>query len=85
MADADHDNKIVENVLDLQRQCRLRLGELESALRGIDDDGIGSAASARLLAKEQENRSLLEQLRHSNRMLQVKIGIHSFSIETLNL
>jgi hypothetical protein len=67
IADADHDNKIVENVLSLQRQCRTGLAELEAELESADSVGGDTGAAAaiwaeRLVDVERENRRLLDQL-----------------------
>jgi hypothetical protein len=77
IADADHDNKIVENVLLLQRQCRAGVAELEAELAGAAAAGGDAEAAAaiwaeRLIDAERENRKLLEQLDSVHMLLQAQ-------------
>jgi hypothetical protein len=82
IADADHDNKIVENVLALQRQCRAGMAELEAELAdaaaaGGDAEAAAAIWAEKLVGAERENRRLLEQLDSVHFMLQaqeVKLG-----------
>ena len=73
IADADHDNKIVENVLALQRRCRVGLADLESVLARIDGGGADPATEGlerRIQETEREMQNLLEQLEDAQAALQ---------------
>lgn len=67
IADADHDNKIVDNVLALQRRCRAGLADLEARLAELDSvvPATAGATAARLEAAEMEIRSLEERLQEA--------------------
>jgi hypothetical protein len=66
IADADHDNKIVDNVLALQRRCRAGLADLEALLMAFDD----FSPAARAEAADLQIRSLTEQLQNSRLALE---------------
>ena len=77
IADADHDNKIVENVLALQRQCRAGLAELEAELAdaaaaGGDTEAAAAVWAEKLVDAERENQRMLEQLNSVLSMLQAQ-------------
>jgi hypothetical protein len=77
IADADHDNKMVENVLALQRQCRAGMAELEAELADAAEAGGGAEAAAaiwagKLVEAERENQKLLEQLNSVLSLLQAQ-------------